>query len=130
MGNGVKVEIVVEASDSEPVRAAGEMRVLGPGARVVRAAAILLLAVGLSAALIPVPVVHLVGIPLMLIAGVAAAVRQLRSVALLDPVRFPCPRCGARNSIGGGLGLATSTGPIQRDCESCRRQLQITFQSA
>jgi hypothetical protein len=84
-------------------------------------------AIGLSAALIPIPIVHLVGIPLMLLAGIVAAVRQVRSVALLAPVRFACPRCGASNGIGGGLGLSTSTGPLQRDCESCRRPLEITF---
>ena len=123
----MKVEIVVSASGVEPVRAAGEMRVLTKGARVGRAVGILVVAIALSAALIPIPIVHLVGIPLMLIAGIAAAVRQLRSVALLDPVRFNCPRCGAGNAIGGGLGLPTATGPIHRDCESCRRPLEISF---
>ena len=123
----MKVEIVVSASGVEPVRAVGEMRVLSTSARVGRAVGILVVALGLSAALIPIPIVHLVGIPLMVIAGIATAVRQVRSVALLDPVRFNCPRCGAGNAIGGGLGLATATGPIHRDCESCRRPLEISF---
>lgn len=109
------------------MRASGEMRILTAGARVGRAAGIMLIAVALAAAIIPVPIIHLVGIPLILVAGVVAAVRQLRSVAQLAPLRVQCPRCGAGNSIGGGLGLATATGPMHRDCESCRRQLEIRF---
>jgi hypothetical protein len=71
--------------------------------------------------------VHLVGIPLIVVTGLVMAVRQLRSVAVLTPVRMACPRCGAANSFGGGLGLRTATGPIDLTCESCRRPLQLTI---
>ena len=123
----MRVEVVVTISGAEPSRAVGELRVLSPGARLRRAAAVMLAAVILAALIIPVPIVHLVGIPLILMLGIATAVRVSRSVAVLAPIQVACPRCAAINSLGGGLGLTTSTGPIDLSCESCRRQLQLTI---
>jgi hypothetical protein len=123
----MQVEIVLTAVGAEPVRASGEMRLLTNGARAMRAGVILLVALVLAAMIIPVPIVHLVGIPLIVMTGLVMAVRQLRSVAVLTPVRMACPRCGAANSFGGGLGLRTATGPIDLTCESCRRPLQLTI---
>lgn len=125
----VTVEVVVTAPGAEPVRATGELRLLSPGQRVRRVIAGMVGAVLFAALLIPIPIIHLVGIPLVLLAGIVLAVRSSRSVAILTPMRIACPRCGASNSLGGGLGISTATGPIARDCESCRRQLEIRFLS-
>jgi hypothetical protein len=124
-GKLVKVEVVVSALGAEPVRAVGEMRLLTTTSRLGRAAGIMLIAVVLAAAIIPVPIVHLIGIPLILVLGLVAAIRQLRSAALLAPLRMHCPRCGAVNSFGGGLGLRAAAGHVARNCESCRRQLEL-----
>jgi hypothetical protein len=94
---------------------------------VARAALVLLIALVLAAAIIPIPIVHLIGIPIILALGLVAAIRQLRSVALLTPLRMHCPRCGAVNGFGGGLGLRTTIGPLARNCEGCRRQLELRF---
>jgi hypothetical protein len=119
--------LVLSAVGAESVRAQADLRILSPAARFRRAAGIMLLALVLAAAIIPVPIVHLVGIPLILCVGLLFAVRQLRSVASLSPVRVACPRCGLDNSLGGGLGLRTTTGPVALTCESCRRVLEFTF---
>lgn len=119
------VTVELAAGDAEPSRAPGELRVFSPLERIGRAMVVLLIACGLAAAIIPVPIVHLVGIPLVLLAGVIAAVRQAMAVARLAPMRLACPRCGAANSIGGGLGYRTTSGPIARQCESCRRALEL-----
>lgn len=123
----MRVEVSLSAAGVAPIRATGELRLLSPGARAGRAAGIMLLSLALAAAIVPVPIIHLVGIPLILMAGLFTAIRQLRAVARLAPLRIGCPRCGATNTFGGGLGLRTTTGPIHRDCESCRRQLVIRF---
>jgi hypothetical protein len=120
-----QVSLTLTSMGAEPVQAVGGLRLLSPGARAARAALILLIAAGLAAAIIPVPIVHLIGIPLILGLGLVGAIRQLRSVALLSPVRMPCPRCGALNSFGGGLGLRSATDPIVLNCESCRRPLEL-----
>jgi hypothetical protein len=122
----VTVELV--SGDAEPSRALGELRTFSPAERFGRAALVLLAACVAAALIVPVPIVHLVGIPLVLLAGVVAAVRQAMAVARLAPMRIPCPRCGTANSLGGGLGYRTTTGPIARQCESCRRPLELRIQ--
>lgn len=121
------VQLTLSAAGAEPVHAEGELTVLSTGARLIRAMGIMGVALVLAAMIIPIPIVHLVGIPLILIVGVVVAARQLRSVATLAPIRMVCPRCGANNSLGGGLGLRTATGPLEVNCQSCRRLLELRF---
>lgn len=119
------VTVSLASGDTAPSQGPGELRTFSPAERVGRAALVLLGACALAALLIPVPIVHLVGIPLVLLAGVIAAVRQAMAVARLAPMRLACPRCGGANSLGGGLGYRTIAGPIERQCESCRRPLEL-----
>lgn len=120
-----RVTVELASGDTESSRAEGELRIFSLAERLGRAALVFLGACALAALLIPVPIVHLVGIPLVLLLGVIAAVRQAVAVARLTPMRLPCPRCGAANSLGGGLGYRTTAGPIERQCESCRRALEL-----
>lgn len=119
------VLISLTAADGTASQAPGELRTFSLAERLGRAALVFLAACALAALLIPVPIVHLVGIPLVLLVGVIAAARQVMAVARLAPMRIPCPRCQAANSLGGGLGYRTTTGPIERQCESCRRPLEL-----
>ena len=121
----VTVELVAEGS--EPTRQPGELTTFTPIERAIRAGVVLVGALLMAAALIPIPIIHLVGIPLVLVIGIAVALRQFRSVARLAPMRIPCPKCGEPNLVGGGLGYRTRTGPVDRNCESCRRPLQLRF---
>ncbi|MGH7594542.1 MAG: hypothetical protein ACRELE_11935 [Gemmatimonadales bacterium] len=90
--------------------------------RVKRSAIVLGAAVLLAATLIPIPIIHLLGIPLFLIGGVVVSIRQLSLMGRLRPVRIACPKCGELNRVGGGLGLS-SLAPRERMCDSCRREL-------
>lgn len=130
MARPVETLVTLTAADGESTRASGRLALLTPGQRGLRAALTLLVAVALSALIIPIPIVHLVGIPIILIAGILAAVRQYRGAARLEPMRIACPRCGASNSVGGGFGYPSASQPIPRPCEACRRELVLRFEPA
>src|SRR5690606_30899904 len=123
----VEVMVVFSSSDGSRAEGIGQLTLLDTASRMRRVAVGLLVTVVLSAMLIPIPIIHLVGIPLAVVTGVVVAIRQGRSVARLEPMRLACPRCGQPNSLGGGLGYPTATGPISRPCEHCRRPLELTF---
>jgi hypothetical protein len=125
-----RVTVELRAEGCDPVCREGELTTFALGKRGLRAGTVLIGAMLLAGAIIPIPIVHLVGIPLILGIGIAVAVRQFRSVARLAPMRMPCPKCGADNLMGGGLGYRSATGPINRNCESCRRPLALRFLSA
>ena len=83
-------------------------------------------AVLLAATLIPIPIVHLLGIPLLLLIGVVLSIRQLSMIGRLQAVRIPCPKCGELNHVGGGLGRS-SLDPHEQVCDSCRRTLTLSI---
>lgn len=122
------VTVSLTAHDVAPTTAPGQLTVFPPVRRLLRAAVVMLVAMLAAASLIPIPIVHLVGIPLALLVGVLIAFRTARTVSRLAPTHLPCPKCGARNNVGGGLGYRTTTGPVERACESCRRVLELTFE--
>lgn len=119
------VTITLRAGPDEQTTGRGTLDVLSIGARLVRAGAVLLGAALVSALLIPIPIIHLVGIPLALLIGLGVAVRQFQGVARLERLTLACPKCEAPNQLGGGLGYRTATGPVQVQCESCRRVLEV-----
>lgn len=123
------VQVTLTATGADPSSGPGRLTVFSPGRRMVRAAVVLFLFVGLAAMLIPIPVIHLVGIPLMLVIGLVTAVRTVGREARLDRMHLGCPKCGARNDLGGGLGLPNATGPFARSCSSCRRGLTMTIEA-
>lgn len=81
-----------------------------------------------AAALIPIPIIHLLGIPLVLVTSIVIAVKQLRVGARVGRVAVNCPKCAAPQAIGGGFGFASIDGPIPITCDSCRRMLTLTVQ--
>lgn len=119
------VQVTLRSGPGEVATAEGVLHYLSPMARAGRGALILGMSVVVAALLIPIPIIHLVGIPLALLVGVAVAVRQGRCVVRLERLGIPCPRCGERNHVGGGLGFRTATGPIATQCSSCRRVLEL-----
>ncbi|HET9064195.1 MAG TPA: hypothetical protein VFN22_00040 [Gemmatimonadales bacterium] len=121
------VTVTLATSDAPPTSVPGSLTVFSPSRRMLRAGVVMLIFVGVAASLIPIPIVHLVGIPLALIVGMLVAFRTLRTVARLAQTHLACPKCGARNNVGGGLGYRTETGPVDRACESCRRPLELRF---
>ena len=92
--------------------------------RVMRSGIVLLIAIGLAVMFLPIPIIHLLAIPMILIGGLVLAIRQLSISGRLAPMRIPCPRCGASNRVGGGLGVR-SLASTDRSCENCRRILML-----
>lgn len=123
----VDAMVSLMSSDGSVTEAMGHLTVLTPAARAMRVAGVLAVAVLMSMLLIPIPIIHLVGIPIVVVVGITVAIRQGRAVARLAPMHLACPRCGERNSLGGGLGYRSATGPIPRPCENCRRPLELRF---
>ncbi|MGH7524825.1 MAG: hypothetical protein ACREK8_10995 [Gemmatimonadales bacterium] len=98
------VTVTLSIAGAEPSRRPGVFQEFTMVDRVRRSATIMLVAVLLAATLIPIPIVHLLGIPLLLLIGVVLSIRQLSMIGRLLSVRIPCPKCGEPNNVGGGLG--------------------------
>lgn len=122
------VMVALVSADGGEVRGEGELIEIPFGTRVVRAVGIFVVAMLASVALIPIPIIHLMGPPLLLIGGGIAAGRQLRAVARLTPIRLACPKCQAVNRIGGGFGMIHPDQPLAISCDSCRRGLTVTLE--
>ena len=122
------VMVALASADGGEVRGEGELIEIPFGTRVVRAVGIFVVAMLASVALIPIPIIHLMGPPLLLIGGGIAAGRQLRAVARLTPIRLACPKCQAVNRIGGGFGMIHPDQPLAINCDSCRRGLTVTLE--
>ncbi len=120
------VTVSLSATGVNPVSVAGIVTDFSRPQRVLRSAVVMGIAVLLAATLIPIPIIHLLGIPLLLLTGVVASVRQMTKIGRLHPVKVACPKCGATNRVGGGLGY-TSLEPQERMCDSCRRGLTLTI---
>lgn len=123
------VMVSLSAAGTEPVRAPGVFTEFTMADRVRRSAIVMLVAVLLAATLIPIPIIHLLGIPLLLGGGVFLGIRQLTMIGRLRPLRIACPKCGEFNRVGGGLGLR-SIAPRERMCDSCRRGLTVRIDAA
>lgn len=121
------VTVVLATHGPEPVRAEGVFDEFTVAQRVKRSVVILGVAILLAATLIPIPIVHLLGIPLLLAVGVILSIRQLSMVGRLQPLRIACPKCGELNRVGGGLGYSSIT-PRERMCDSCRRGLTLSME--
>lgn len=122
-----KVMVSLATASTEPVRAEGVFNEFTLADRIKRSAVVMVAAVLLAATLIPIPIVHLLGIPLFLIGGVVLAIRQLSMIGRMQPLRIACPKCGELNQVGGGLGLS-SIAPGERMCDSCRRRLTLSIE--
>ena len=124
------VQVTLSADDANGVAVPGTLHVFTPAQRLKRAGAVMLVAVVLAGMLLPIPIIHLIGPPVILVTGIVLAVRQLRAGVRLAPVKVKCPKCGYANRIGGGLGWHDVEGSMERQCESCRRVLLLRVKSS
>ena len=121
-----EVIVSLTAAGAEPVRVPGTFQEFTLADRVRRSGMVMLVAVLLAATLIPIPIIHLLGIPLLLGTGVVLSIRQLSMIGRLKALKIACPKCGEPNRVGGGLGRS-SMAPREHSCESCRRALTLTI---
>jgi hypothetical protein len=71
---------------------------------------------------LPIPLMHLAGIPIVL-AGVFFAARSLRGSTVLRAAHGTCPACGEETSLFVGFGGTPYKLPIRTSCEHCAREL-------
>lgn len=121
--------LVTVTSGESSTSAEGHLQRFSPGQRTLRVLAVLGIGMFLAAMLIPIPIIHLVGIPLALIVTILAAIKQGASTGRLRPLRINCPRCHGANRLGGGFGYRSVDEPIHVDCEDCRRELTVEFKA-
>jgi hypothetical protein len=120
------VIVSLSIAGEEPTRAPGTFQEFTMLDRLRRSVVVMVVAVLLAATLIPIPIVHLLGIPLLLLTGVVLAIRQLSMIGRLQALKIACPKCGELNRVGGGLGRS-SIAPRARVCDSCRRALILSI---
>lgn len=120
-------QIVLSASDGRESSVAGRVSEIPAGIRFRRVALTVAISILLALAMVPIPIVHFIGVPLVLFGGIGAAIWQGRQVARVDRVVVPCPCCGAANPIGGGPGFPSARGPFQHPCANCRLPLTLRF---
>ncbi len=123
------VHVILAAEGVSEVSVPGTLRVFTPVQRLTRAGAVMLVAILLAGSLLPIPIIHLIGPPALLVAGIVLAVRQLRAGVRLAPMHVSCPKCGYRNRIGGGQGWHNVNHPMERHCDSCRRILELRVET-
>ncbi len=110
------------AGERRRAPATGMVRSPGLGARLGKAALTLLGSLVLAALFLPIPLMHLAGIPIVM-AGVFFAVRRLRGSTVLRAAHGTCPACGEETSLFVGFGGAPYRLPLTTSCEHCAREL-------
>jgi hypothetical protein len=118
---------VTLASGGEQSSGPGQLAEISRGTRIGRALGFGLGSIVTAAVFLPIPIIHLLAPPAILITGGVLATRQFRATARLLPMRRPCPKCGAMTSLGGGIGIRHPEQPLEVRCGDCRRGLTRTI---
>lgn len=124
------VSVVLAASGGEQTTGEGRLVELPRATRLLRALGFGVGSILVAALFIPIPIIHFLAPPAIIITGMVLATRQARATARLLPCRLPCPKCGASLLLGGGLGMAHPMEPMEVRCGDCRRGLTRTLTAA
>lgn len=120
------VVVTLATAGGESTSREGRLVDIPRGTRIARAAGFAGGFVVLAAVFLPIPIIHLLAPPAILITGMVLAARQYRATARLLPLRLSCPKCNALISLGGGIGMRDAELPIEIQCGDCRRSLTRT----
>ncbi len=101
---------------------------LTPGRRLLRASVPLGLAALLALALLPVPLMHLAGIPILGV-GLYWMARNARAREVFLSASGTCPGCRSATNLFVGFGRAPYRLPVKTSCESCGRGLILRRRS-
>lgn len=121
------VEVWLAAHETEPSKVISKEHRFSGGERVRRALGIFGGSLLMILVVLPVPIVHLIAPVLIVLVGAFFALKQLRANSRLAITRIPCPKCGAINRLGGGIGFRDSDYPGNRLCVQCRRVLTVSL---
>lgn len=94
---------------------------LSSSARAFRGLKRALLVCGLGALVIPIPLVHLCGVGIVLVAGPIAGVFAWRAAAVLGAAEVPCPKCSTPVAITPGL----AGWPARVHCRGCGAMVEL-----
>lgn len=126
-GDRRTLSVVLRAEGDPATVGNGELVIadIGLGRRLRGAAFLFVGAVALAALFLPIPLMHLAGIPIILV-GIWLAARRLRNRAVIASARGRCPACGEETPLYVGFGSAPFKLPIQTSCAKCARTLRVT----
>lgn len=116
------LELPLRAFGVKPTAARVELNVLTPYDRLKRAATILGISLIAAMIAIPIPLVHLVFVPGVLVAGIVLSIVRLRQGEIFRSASGHCPYCATeqRFTVIGRFKL-----PKTLHCEACHRQLVL-----
>jgi predicted RNA-binding Zn-ribbon protein involved in translation (DUF1610 family) len=118
------------ATSGDPTDARVSLRRFTHRERAVRAAKMTLAWFVAAALVAVVPIIHLVGIPLAVLAGVVFGVRQYGVTETLQSVEAPCPKCGTAQRFFAGFGVGSPRLPMTLTCEACGKELRLERNTA
>jgi ribosomal protein S27AE len=98
---------------------------LSTGQRLRAAAGIFGLGLVVGVLLLPIPLLHLVGL-MVFLASTVFAVKRLRVRAVVERVRGGCPSCGAQTSFFVGAGHMAARWPLSSQCGACGIGVRFT----
>jgi hypothetical protein len=110
---------------SGPVGAAeARVAVLGLRSRLLRATVPIALAMLGALALLPIPLMHLAGIPLLAL-GLYFGFRNARAREVFRSASGTCPSCNTPTDLFVGFGRPPFKLPVKTSCGSCGRNLLL-----
>ena len=116
------LELPLRAFGAKATAARVELNVLTPTDRLKRAATILGVSLIAATIALPIPLVHFVFVPGVLLAGIVLSIVRLRQAEIFRSASGPCPYCATeqRFTVMGRFRL-----PKKLHCEACHRQLVL-----
>jgi ribosomal protein S27AE len=115
------VRVAVMDSAQPGVVAAVQVDPLARGRRLGRGALRWLLLSGVGAVVVVLPLLHVCGLVLVLLAAPVAGVLAYRVQVLLGEGQVPCPKCGAVVPVPAG----TAGWPARLHCGACGSSLRV-----
>ncbi len=95
--------------------------------RMVRAAKAFGLALASALIMLPIPIIHLIGPPVVLLIGLVVAVKRLGQGQIFASAEGECPFCHVTQPLG--LRDSRFRLPVDLICRSCRQPLQLESRS-
>lgn len=94
------------------------------GRRLMRGAIPVAIAMVLALLILPIPLMHLAGIPLLAL-GVYFSVRNARAREVFLGASGTCPSCHSQTKLFVGFGKPPFKLPVKTSCSSCGRNLML-----
>lgn len=121
----IEVPVAIRAQDGH-ASTGGTVAFAQPGfgRRLVRAAALFLVGLGVGTLLLPIPLIHLFGV--MFFLGMSGlAVKRLVTRRVLKAASGRCPSCQTEQPLFVGMGARRLRFPVVTTCPACHVRLEL-----